>query len=429
MSTIPSNVARLDEEAAVDATDGFIHDWNLSFTGRPRWSPKVVDETLRDGLQSTEVRDPTIEDKLELLHGMAGLGVDCAALAMPCTRPRQYEDALRLAREIADQRLTLKAYCAARTHLDDIKPIADISQRAGIAVEVALFIGSSPIRQYVEGWSLDLLERRTEEAVTFAREHGLPVLYVTEDTTRSSPEVLRRLYTTAIRCGAEQICVSDTVGHATPFGTANLVRFVVNLAAELKASVRVDWHGHDDRGLGLANCFAAWLAGAERCHGTALGVGERCGNPPIELLLVNLRLAGWIHQSLETLWGYVLSAARALDVPIPRSHPVVGADAFSTATGTHVSAISKASEKSAAFFDRIYSGVPASMVGRRQSIEIGPMSGAANVRYYLTERGVAYDQQTVDAVLDAAKRSNRILDETEVIRLARTSTVMRAAAG
>ncbi len=408
-----------------DLTDislsSLVYDWNTHNSLPSSASAfHVADETLRDGLQSPSVIDPPIEDKLRLLHLMVRLGIQCADIGLPGAGPRQFNDALRLAREIADQRLPIAVYCAARTLRQDIEPIVEVAQRAGIAIEVACFIGSSPIRQYAEGWTLDQLQHLTSEAVTFAVGHDMPVMYVTEDTTRSTPEALRQLYITAVECGARRVCLSDTVGHATPEGTAALVGFIRAVIAESGADVRVDWHGHRDRGLDIPNCFAAWAAGADRCHGAALGIGERCGNTPIELLLVNLQLMGLAKRDLTSLPEYAGLVARALGVPIPPNYPIVGADAFRTATGVHAAAVIKAEQKGHAWLaDRIYSGVPAGSVGRRQGIEIGPMSGLSNVRFYLTERSLPCDDELCEEILAAAKRSNRLLAEREVVALAR----------
>jgi 2-isopropylmalate synthase len=401
--------------------DELAHDWNFEAEiARLPASPALLDETLRDGLQSTSVRDPSIDEKIELLHHMAALGIDCAALGIPCAHKRQYEDALRLAREIADQRLPIRACCAARTRIEDIELVAEISQRAGLPIEVGTFIGSSPIRQHVEDWTLDHLERCTAEAVTFAFKHGLHVLYVTEDTTRSAPDVLARLYGTAIRCGAERVCVADTVGYATPGGTSRIVRFICSLVRDLGADVKVDWHGHRDRGFELANCLAAWQAGADRCHGTVLGVGERSGNTPIELLLVNLHLEGHRARDLSELASYVNGASRALGVSIPVQHPVFGEDAFRTATGVHASAMMKAeSIEHGALFEQLYSAVPPSLVGRRHVIEVGPMSGESNVRHYLSACGIRFDDDLVRALLTMVKERDRVLARGEVIDFVR----------
>ena len=401
------------------ADSALIYDWN-THDDAPRMTTAlhVADETLRDGLQSPSVQDPPIEDKLRLLHLMVRLGVQCADIGLPGAGKRQYDDALRLAHEIADSRLPIVVYCAARTLRQDIEPIIDISQRSGLPIEIAAFIGSSPIRQYAEDWSIDRLRQLTEQSVSFAVAHDMPVMYVTEDTTRSTPETLRQLYTTAIECGARRVCLSDTVGHATPEGVRALVRFIRAVVAQTGEDVRVDWHGHRDRGLDIPNCFAAWAAGADRCHGTALGIGERCGNTPIELLLVNLQLMDLAQRDLTCLPEYIALASRSLGVLVPPNYPIVGADAFRTATGVHAAAVIKAAQKGHEWMaDRIYSGVPAGMVGRRQEIEIGPMSGLSNVRFYLTERGLPYDDELLQQIMATAKRGNHVLSEAEILAI------------
>ena len=142
-------------------------------------------------------------------------------------------------------------------------------------------------------------------------------MYVTEDTTRAKPDDLRRLYTAAIEAGARRICVADTVGHATPEGARAVIKFVRKVVAETGEDVKVDWHGHRDRGLDVANALAAVEAGADRLHGTCLGVGERVGNTPIDLLLVNLELLGWSNRDLSRLSDYCKKVHECTGVPYP----------------------------------------------------------------------------------------------------------------
>lgn len=407
-----------ESEPECSAHDGLLHDWNQDDAGDWPAFPLIVDETLRDGLQSPSAHDPPLEKKIELLHMMSYLGVDCAALGYPASHQRQYADVLALATELAEQRLGVQACCAARTVEADIAPIAEIAQRAGIGMQVGMFIGSSPIRKKLQGWSLDDVVRLTERAVRFAVAQGLSVMYVTEDTTRSSPEALERLYTVAIENGASRVCVADTVGYATPSGAANVVRFVKRIVERSGREVGIDWHGHSDRGLALANSLAAWAAGAERCHGTALGIGERSGNVPVEQLLANLVLLGKRDADLGVLPAYVRSAATALGFHVPPHQPLVGRDAFRTATGTHAAAILRAEETGDPWLaDRIYCGVPAGVVGREQVIEIGPLSGEANVLHWLGRNGLGRDEGLVSMLLEAAKHSERVLDEAEVLEL------------
>jgi 2-isopropylmalate synthase len=346
---------------------------------------------------------------------MERLEIDTADIGLPGAGPHVVRDVTRLAQEIRDSRMRLAANCAARTLHQDITPVIEISQRVGIPIEVCTFIGSSPIRQYAENWTLDVMVRHTEEAVTYAVEHGLPVMYVTEDTVRAHPSQLRRLFLAAIRCGARRLCLCDTVGHATPPGVANLVRFARQVVLESGADVELDWHGHSDRGLGVINTLAAIRAGVTRVHGCAIGIGERVGNTPLDQLLVNLRLLGWIDNDLTALPEYCERVSRTTGVPIPPNYPVVGRDAFRTGTGVHAAAVIKAYRKGQDWLaDRVYSGVPASLAGRRQEIEIGPMSGESNVVYWLESRGIEASRERVHALFQRAKSVDRILSEGEI---------------
>jgi len=391
-----------------------IYDWNHD-AAAPRAVAMLDDETLRDGLQSPSVRTPTIDEKIELLQHMDGLGIDTADIGLPGAGARVACDVERLARAIADGKMRIRANCAARTMIADIKPIADIQQRTGVPIECGAFIGSSPVRQYAEGWELDYLRRCTEEAITFAVKQGLTVMYVTEDTTRADPESLRLLFTTAIRSGASRLCIADTVGHATPNGAKAVVRFVKSVIADLGADVGIDWHGHRDRGFGVASSIAALEAGATRLHGAALGIGERCGNTPIDLLLVNLVMMGYIERDLSGLPAYAAAVARVCDVVIAPNYPVIGADAFRTATGVHAAAVVKAFRKGdRALMDAVYAAVPASLVGRHQEIEVGPMSGRSNVVFWLESRGLPATDEVVDRIFAAAKASERTLTHEQV---------------
>jgi len=397
-----------------------IYDWNERATGSAGERPTPVeldDETLRDGLQSPSVVDPPIEDKLRLLHLMDRLGIHSADIGLPGAGPRAVESVTAIAREIVDARLSIRANCAARTVVGDIEPIARISQEVGMPLEVAAFIGSSPIRQYAEEWTLEGMLETAGEAIAFAVREGLPVMFVTEDTTRARPEALKALFGSAIEWGARRLCVADTVGHATPEGAYALVRFVIEEIVEPSGEeVAVDWHGHRDRGLAVANALAAVRAGASRLHGTALGVGERVGNTEMELLLVNLVLLGRHDADLTVLPDYAELASEACGVPLPHDYPVVGRDAFRTATGVHAAAIVKAEEKGDAWLaDRIYSAIPASVVGRGQKIEVGPMSGLSNVRHWLERHGHDPDDEALcRRVFEAAKRTDRTLTDQEL---------------
>jgi 2-isopropylmalate synthase len=394
-----------------------IYDWNRE-TDAPQ--PRQIlldDETLRDGLQSPSVRSPSIEQKLRILHLIERLGIETADIGLPGAGPHVVADVERLAREIRDQKLKVQANCAARTMIADIRPIAEISQRVGLAIECCAFIGSSPLRQYAEGWTLDQLLRLSEDAITFAVNENLPVMYVTEDTTRASPENLRALYSCAIRAGATRVCIADTVGHSTPSGAAAVVRFVKRIVDECGGEAGIDWHGHRDRDFAIANTLAALEAGASRLHGAAIGIGERVGNTPMDTLLLNLVLMGYIERDLSALCEYCEAVSEATGVPIPPNYPVVGRDAFRTATGVHAAAVIKAFRKNDRdLVDAVYSGVPASLVHREQQIDVGPMSGKSNVVFWLERHGYTASDALVDRVFAKAKRSGSVLTEEEIKR-------------
>jgi isopropylmalate/homocitrate/citramalate synthase len=402
-----------------------IYDWNVAAKTaiRPGTHVLLNDETLRDGLQNPSIHDPSIEEKIEILHLMEAVGIDAVNIGLPGAGPRAVEHVEALAREIANNRMRIKPNCAARTLETDIRPIAEISQRVGIAIEAATFLGTSPIRRLVEDWTVDHLERTTEKAVKFAVEHGLPSMYVTEDTVRTDPETIKRLYTTAIRSGARAIVLCDTVGHATPEGAYNLVKFVMETVVEPSGEkIRVDWHGHRDRGLAIANSLAAVAAGADQVHGVALSLGERVGNTPMELLLVNLRLMGLIENDLTYLRAYCEKVAKATHTVIPPNYPVFGRDAFRTGTGVHAAAIIKALNKhDRALADAVYSGVPAHIFGLEQIVEIGPMSGKSNVLYWLARHKIPATDELVNRIFEAAKQSSRMLTEEELRALCAAS--------
>jgi 2-isopropylmalate synthase len=391
-----------------------IYDWNRGDSVKP---PVVMldDETLRDGLQSPSVRCPSIDEKLRILHLIDRLGIDTADIGLPGAGPHVVRDVERLAREIGEQRLHVQANCAARTVIADIRPIVEIAQRTGVAVECCTFIGSSPLRQYAEGWTLDQLRKLSEEAIAFAVSEGLAVMYVTEDTTRADPETLRALYSTAIRAGARRVCIADTVGHATPAGAKAVVHFVKTVVEECGGGVGIDWHGHRDRDFAVINSLAALDAGATRLHGAGIGLGERVGNTPMDTLLMNLVLMGFIERDLTALCEYCETVSAATGVPIPPNYPIVGRDAFRTATGVHAAAVIKAYRKQdAALVDAVYSGVPASLVGREQQIDIGPMSGKSNVVFWLERRGLPVSDDLVDRIFAKAKAASAVLTDDDV---------------
>lgn len=400
--------------------DDVIYDWNRrgDTLSPPLRQVRYFDETLRDGIQCPSTTDPPIEAKIRMVELLAASGVHHVDIGLPGAGPRAVEDCRVLASLIRDQKLPIEAACAARTHPNDIRPIIELADDVGIPIEVMTFLGASPIRLYAEGWDEDLLETRTRTAVRMAKEAGLPCTFVTEDTVRSHPTTLRRLFIAAIEEGADGLCLCDTVGHATPNGVFNLVHFAKNLIRGLGTDTRVDWHGHNDRGFGLGNALSAIEAGADRVHGTVLGMGERVGNTPLDLMLVNLKLLGIHDGDLSGLAELTDLVAESCSWPIPVNYPVFGTDAFRTGTGVHAAAVIKALRKGDNWLaDRVYSGVPAEWFGRRQEIEIGHMAGDSNIVYWLSSRNISPEPDLVKRIREAAKATNRVLTETEVMEI------------
>jgi 2-isopropylmalate synthase len=399
-----------------------VYDWNTRNRRGPlsplhRHALTFFDETLRDGIQSPSVRDPGIEAKKDILRLTARLGIDAVDLGLPGAGQRAVEDVTALIEFAEREQLGIEYACAARTHENDINAIADIAQRTGKSITVYAFLGSSPIRLYAENWNPEFLLERTIMAADLCRDHGLPMTFVTEDTTRTPPTILDRLFRAAVDHGVERLCLCDTVGHAQPEGVMDLVSFTRLLLESIGAPhVGIDWHGHNDRGLGVINNLRAIEAGADRIHGTALGIGERVGNAALDQTLMNLKLMGELpDRDLTALVPWCQLVSEAVGVPIPSQYPLVGEDAFRTATGVHAAAVIKAMGKGQTdLADRVYSGVPAGWFGKSQSIEIGFMSGESNVVYWLQSRGIEPEPGLVRHIFALAKQTDHILSDAEV---------------
>lgn len=389
-----------------------IYDWNSAGSTKPApIAITLLDETLRDGLQSPSVKHPSLAEKLVGLSLMNALGVEYVNLGMPSASPRALSEAVALCREIATRGYPIRPVCAGRTLVEDVSAIVEVSQRAGLGVEASLFVGSSPIRAVAEDWDLDFLLGQSRAAIDAARHADLAVTFVAEDSTRARPETLRSLFGAAVERGASRVCLCDTVGFATPEGARRVTAFTREIVGP---RIGIDWHGHNDRGLGVANALSAAHAGADRLHATALGVGERVGNPALEQLLLNLALSH-APRSLEHISAYCEHFARVLGVSVGDSQPLIGKNAFRTATGVHASAIAKAETKSQWLGDHVYSLIPAASIGQQTVIAIGPMSGASNVQHWLTSHGIGANEGLLRAILEHAKAADSVLSDAELL--------------
>ena len=402
-----------------------IHDWNIidyDYSRDASNHPHDVwfdDETLRDGLQSPSAVNPTIEQKIELISFMEKIGIQKADLGLPGAGPFHLEHIDAMLKHIKDNDFQLRPGAAVRTLMSDIEPLVDLQVKHEMQIQASAFLGTSPIRQYTEGWTMEKLLSTMEKAVSYAIDNDVPVMFVTEDTTRSKPADIKMIYQRAMELGVRRICVCDTCGHVTPHGVKKLLSFideeVIKDSGMLRRDIEVNWHGHQDRGLGVANNLAAFESGVDVIHGTALGVGERAGNAPLDQTMVNLSLMGVIDNDLSLLSEYVKKANEYIKVPLPRNYPVFGADAFETGTGVHASAVIKALRKGDTWLaDRVYSGVPAGDFGLEQKIRIGHMSGRSNIVWWLEQRGIEVNEGLVAHLFEIAKRQPRNMEDEEI---------------
>ncbi len=400
--------------------DSLVYDWNETDAASWRRRPvQLLDETLRDGLQSPSAQNPSLTQKLEGLRLMTRLGVSAVNLGLPSVSSAARHEAAQMLRMIREEKLPLLPVCAGRTLPGDVTPILELAEETGVAIEVSVFVGASPIRWQAEGWDLQRVSKLTRDAVALGASAGLPVTFVTEDTTRTPPETLRHLFELAIENGATRLCLCDTVGAASSDGTRRLVTFARELVKGASRSVGLDWHGHDDRGLALANALTAVEAGVDRVHATALGIGERVGNTALELLVANLAFLAGSEPDATALRAYSEHFATALGVLIPENHPLLGANAFRTATGVHAAAIVKALGKDAALADRVYSSVPVSRFANGHDIRIGYMSGTSNVVHWLRRHSIEPSEPLVTRILERARAANRVLRDDEVLAVVR----------
>ena len=406
-------------------TNKLIYDWNVidyDINRNPANHPHDVwfdDETLRDGLQSPSARNPSIEQKIELLSYMERLGIQKVDLGLPGAGPFHLEHISAMLSHISDNDYQIRPGAAVRTLMHDIEPLVEMQHKHGMEIQASAFLGTSPIRQYTEGWTMEKLISTMEKAVSYAVENEVPVMFVTEDTTRSKPEDVKAIYQRAMELGVRRLCVCDTCGHVTPNGVKKLLNFideeVIKDGGYQRNQIEVNWHGHQDRGLGVANNIAAVEAGADVIHGTALGVGERAGNAPMDQTLVNLKLMGVIDNDLTLLDEYTRKANEYIEVPLPRNYPIFGTDAFETGTGVHASAVIKAMRKGDDWLaDRVYSGVPAGDFGLKQVIRIGHMAGRSNIVWWLEQNGYEVSDELVAHMFEVAKKQSRNMTDAEI---------------
>ena len=409
-------------QSDTDRADEFIFDWN-ELNRKGRLVPhgfSLFDETLRDGLQNPSVEDPGIEDKLRILHLMDDLGIDEANVGLPGSSKRAFEDVLRLCKEVVDCKMKIKVAAAGRTVVGDITPTIEISQRAGIPIEVYAFIGSSPIRQYVEQWDVSLIAKRSAEAIDVAVKAGLPVAYVTEDTTRSRPEVLTHALPHGHR-PRRHAPLPVRHGRATPRPTACAT------SCSSRASVIAGDRRHGRHR--LARPQRPRLRAGERDLGARVRRRPRARDGARHRRARGQRGDGApAHEPAPARAARAPSATSRSSSSTARRSRAPSAGRFRSTIRS--SAATRSAPRRACtpprssrrcrratswLADRVYSGVPAGMFGRHQEIGIGFMSGASNVGYWLRQRNIEPSEDLVAAILEVAKATTHILSDEEVL--------------
>ncbi|MEW6279772.1 MAG: 2-isopropylmalate synthase [Candidatus Eremiobacterota bacterium] len=387
-----------------------IYDWNRQH-GPVAWpaEPEVLDLTLWEAGHCPEALQPSLADRIDLLHRMGELGINAACVGSAATTA--WPEALALLSEWADSRLTVRPACLCQPEREQLDRVLEAAQ----GVSVLLEAGVSPLEEWKGRQHLLHRLEVLRECALYASGHGLTVTVLCPDVAQAPPDFLIALWSTAIQAGASRLALVDSTGFATPPGAARLVQFAREVVRRLGREVGLDWHGYNDRGLALANALTALEAGAQRVHASALGLAERAGCVPLDLLLVNLRLLGAVDRPMEALAGYCQQVAAACKVDVLPNYPVLGQDAFRTGTGVHAAAIVKAERKGfSALADLIYSGVPAGMFGFEQVIEVGPMAGESNVLFWLRKQGLEPTPERVEAIMGLAKSSDHVLTDREI---------------
>ncbi len=360
----------------------YLYTWNPKSSTNLN-SVRIEDDSLRDGLQGAFVRKPAIAEKKELLNLSSAVGTQVVMLGFPASSQMEFESCQQLLEHIVLEALPITPRLLARASIQDLEPIVALNRQSPIEVWADFFIGSSPLRRYIENWDSDRMIQMIQTSGHFLREQGTRFGISIEDATRTPPDELRQIIETALSVGAEILTLCDTVGEATPTGTTRLVNFVRTLVANSEQNAEIWWHGHNDRGLSLANAIAAAEASADGISGTFLGLGERTGNTPLEQFILYLHSHGSQQFKLSQLVPYCKRLAKLTSTNIPIHAPLIGKQAFATCTGTHAAAIIKARALGSQFEDLVFSSVPANLLGQRQTLLVGPTSGRANAQFAL----------------------------------------------
>jgi len=359
----------------------------LAASGIPATLPKTFllwDETMRDGEQTPGVSFSP-EEKLELATMMSGMGVDIMDVGIPVVSAEEH----RGVKLVANAGLEASILAAARAVRRDVEACVE----CGVD-EVSVFIACSDLhlKYKLQMTREQVLEKSVAEC-EYAKDHGLKVTFVTEDTFRADMDYVVELYNANIDAGAERIVFADTVGLMTP---AAMKWWLEQVKPRLKPA-QLSVHCHDDFGLAVANSLAAMEAGVEVPHVCVNGIGERSGNASLEELVLLLETLYHYDTGIDTSKLYSLSrrVEELTGIPVAVNKSVVGYNAFSHESGIHADGVIKHSWT--------YEPIQPETIGRERRFIFGKHTGSTAVEDKLTKHGVAFTKEQLQVLLTGIK--------------------------
>ncbi|MFC6961354.1 (R)-citramalate synthase [Halocatena marina] len=352
---------------------------------------QFLDTTLRDGEQAPGI-SLTPAEKAEIATKLDSAGVSVIEAGSACTGAGERETIAR----VADLDLDATVTSFARGVQRDI----DLALDCGVdGINLVVPASDRHIEQKV-GTTRDSVIEKTVDLTEYANDHGLWVEVLGEDGSRSELQFLERLMKRALDAGADRVCYCDTVGHATPDRTMEVV-------SRLTALGPTSTHTHDDLGLAVTNALVSIAAGADLVHATVNGIGERAGNAALEEIAIALD-HGYSVETLDTtkLYDLAQTVATGTGISLAPNKAVVGENAFTHESGIHTDGTLKD--------DAMYEPYPPETVGRERRLVLGKHAGRAGVRAALDEHGVDVTDEELGAIVEQVKaigdRGKRVTD-------------------
>jgi isopropylmalate/homocitrate/citramalate synthase len=366
-----------------------VENYQTETASERRFADPIVfwDETLRDGEQMPGVHFSP-DEKLAIAEALSDVGVSVLNAGIPVVS----EEEARAVRRVAEAGLKAKVLAAARTVPADVEAVVNSG-----ATHIAIFVAASEVHlRYKLRMTQDQVLAAARRSIRRAKEAGLHVAFVTEDTVRAPFDFVERLYRAATQEGADRLVVSDTVGIMTPLTFRWYLR-------EFRRRVDPrDWsvHCHNDFGLATANTLAALEEGVTSPHVCVNGLGERAGNTSLEELAMALEALYGVKTGLRTerLAGLSRLVEELSGIPLPANKAIVGYNAFSHEAGIHAHGVLR--------HTLTYEPIQPEAVGRRRAMILGKHTGKAAIVEKLKERGVTLPDETLTELLGRVKAAS-----------------------